>query len=75
MKKQNKTVNKKMKFSELIDRYPEISLMLVKKGMHCLACPVSNEETIEEGALAHGVNPDSLIKEIKNEIENIEKKP
>lgn len=69
MKKQNKAINKKMKFSELMERYPEISEMLIKRGMHCLACPVSNDETIEEGALAHGINPDNLIKEIKMEIE------
>ena len=30
-------------------------------GMHCLGCPASQMETIEEAAAVHGVNADVLV--------------
>lgn len=30
-------------------------------GMHCLGCPASSGETIEEACGVHGVNPDELL--------------
>ena len=30
-------------------------------GMHCLGCPASSGETIEEACGVHGVNPDDLL--------------
>ncbi len=33
-------------------------------GMHCLGCPASRGETIEQACLVHGTNADELIKKL-----------
>lgn len=30
-------------------------------GMHCLGCPASRSESIEQACLVHGTDPDELI--------------
>ena len=30
-------------------------------GMHCLGCPASKGETIEEACMVHGADPDELV--------------
>ena len=48
---------------EHIDSIAEV---LFGIGMHCLGCPSSQMETIEEAAMVHGIEPDSLVKEIND---------
>ncbi|MCI5790337.1 MAG: DUF1858 domain-containing protein [Clostridiales bacterium] len=31
-------------------------------GMHCLGCALSHGETIEQAAIAHGYDPDEMLK-------------
>lgn len=33
-------------------------------GMHCLSCPMSQMETIEEACQVHGVDPEFMIKKL-----------
>jgi hybrid cluster-associated redox disulfide protein len=44
--------------------------MLLEIGMHCLGCPSSQMETIEEAAMVHGIEPDALVEDINNYLEN-----
>lgn len=62
--KDNKKVNKKMTFSEAIDKNPKIAVELANKGMFCCGCPMAMQETLEQGAEAHGIDVDELIKEL-----------
>mgnify|MGYP000483937745 CR=1 FL=1 len=48
---------------EHIDSIAEV---LFGIGMHCLGCPSSQMETIEEAAMVHGIEPDALVKEIND---------
>jgi len=73
MKKQTKTkINKNMNFIEIIQKNPDAFEILFKKGMHCVGCGMAGSETLEEGALAHGINPDKLVDEINS---SFKKKP
>ena len=62
-------ITKKTKFSELMQKHPEAIEVLLSKGMHCIGCPASAMETIEDGAKAHGIKPEKLVKEINKKIE------
>jgi hybrid cluster-associated redox disulfide protein len=44
--------------------------MLLEIGMHCLGCPSSQMETIAEAAMVHGIEPDALVEDINNFLEN-----
>ena len=37
-------------------------------GMHCLGCPASRGETIEQACMVHGVDPDELVKKLNDHI-------
>ncbi len=43
---------------------PEIAPVLMGMGMHCLGCPASQGESLEEAAMVHGMDIDELMKEI-----------
>ena len=61
-------VDKKMSFGEIINRYPETSEILMENGMHCFGCSMAMYETLEQGALMHGINPDKLVEKINKKI-------
>lgn len=67
MTKQQK-INKKMSFTELMKKNPDAIEILLDKGMHCIGCPMAMQETLEQGALAHGLDPDKLVKEINEKL-------
>ncbi|MDD5193114.1 MAG: DUF1858 domain-containing protein [Candidatus Nanoarchaeia archaeon] len=63
-KKESKNITKNMSFSEIIEKNPEAIGILMGRGMHCIGCGMAAMETLEQGALMHGMNPDELVKEI-----------
>jgi len=69
MKKTTKSkITKKMTFSQVIEKHPELIEDLFEIGMHCVGCPMSNQETLEQGALAHGMDPDELVKRLNKKV-------
>ena len=46
---------------DVLDRYPETAPLFFSIGMHCLGCPASRGETIEEACMVHGADADALI--------------
>jgi hybrid cluster-associated redox disulfide protein len=68
-KKKSEKVTKKMNFMEIIEKNPESIGILFNRGMHCIGCGMASMETLEEGALAHGLDPDKLVDEINSSIE------
>lgn len=59
-------IDKTMLIGELVHMDELIPQMLMAAGMHCLGCPSSQMETVEEAAMVHGIDPDALVKEIND---------
>ncbi len=57
-------INKNIKIGELLQSYPEKAQILLDAGMHCLGCPASQEETIEEACEVHGIDVEELVKKL-----------
>lgn len=57
-------IKKDMTIGELIEKAPEKVDILLEAGMHCIGCPASQAETIEEACSVHGIDADELIKEL-----------
>jgi len=53
-----------------LKKYPKTAEVFFKQGMSCVGCPMAMQETIEQGALAHGLDPNKLIKELNKKINN-----
>lgn len=62
-------ITKDSTFYELINKFPKASEFLMEKGLMCGGCPMAQLETIEQGALAHGLDPKKLIKELNGMVE------
>jgi hybrid cluster-associated redox disulfide protein len=60
-------INKEMTIGELITTNENIAPILMRAGMHCLGCPASQGETLEEACQVHGIDCDTLVSQI-NEI-------
>jgi hybrid cluster-associated redox disulfide protein len=43
--------------------------ILMQAGMHCVGCPSSQGETIEEAAQVHGIDIDELMSAINSHME------
>lgn len=54
-------ITKNTKIGELIENAPEKAELLLEAGMHCLGCPASRAETLEEACEVHGINVDELL--------------
>ena len=42
--------------------------VLMGIGMHCLGCPASQMETIEEAAMVHGIDADALVQALNEKL-------
>ena len=56
--------NKDTKIGEIMEVAPEKAEILLSIGMHCLGCPASQAEAIEEACDVHGVNVDELLEKL-----------
>lgn len=59
-------VTKSTMIGELLQINENIAPLLLNIGMHCLGCPSSQMETIEEAAMVHGIAPDELVNQIND---------
>ena len=66
-------LKKEMTIGEILREAPEIAPILMSAGMHCLGCPASQGESLEEAAMVHGINIDELMEYIKNESAKLTK--
>ena len=65
-------VTKEMSIGEVVMKWPESAAAFLQYGLHCYGCAAARYETIEQGAQAHGIDPETLIKAINEEIEKKE---
>ena len=54
---------------DILDVAPQTAPIFLSIGMHCLGCPSSQMESLEEAAMVHGVDPDGLVEDINNFLE------
>ena len=53
---------------DILDMDSSTAPLFLEIGMHCLGCPASRGETLEQACLVHGVNPDDLIAKLNAHI-------
>ena len=57
-------VTKDTLIGDLLRIDANVAPILLGIGMHCLGCPASRGETIEEACFVHGINPQELVDKI-----------
>ena len=64
------TITKDSIIGDVLDMYPETAEHFFAIGMHCLGCPHSRGESIEEACMVHGTDADALVKKINEYLES-----
>ena len=59
-------ISKDMIIHDILQVDPNLAGVLMASGMHCIGCPASQGESLEEAAMVHGIDPDALVKEIND---------
>ena len=57
-------ISKEMTIGEIIRVDQGIIPILMASGMHCVGCPSSQGESLEEAAMVHGMDADDLLDRI-----------
>ena len=60
-------IEKTTKIGELLEQAPEKAELLLEAGMHCLGCPASQMETLEEACEVHGIDVEEVVKKLNEE--------
>jgi len=60
----NMQINKDMLIGDLVRLDDGIAPILMGAGMHCLGCPASQMESLEEASMVHGIPVDTLVNAI-----------
>ena len=57
-------IEKTTKIGKLLELFPEKADILLEAGMHCLGCPASQAETLEEACEVHGIDVEELVQKL-----------
>jgi hybrid cluster-associated redox disulfide protein len=58
------TITKEMPIGEVVDEYPQTVEVFLRHGLMCFGCALARFENVEQGAIAHGINVEALIKDL-----------
>lgn len=61
-------ITKDMIIGDVLDKYPTTAPLFLNMGMHCLGCPASRGESIEQACMVHGADADQLVKSLNDFI-------
>lgn len=62
------TITKDTIIGDILDIDSTTAPLFLSIGMHCLGCPASRGETIEEACAVHGVDADELVKKLNEHL-------
>ena len=57
-------VTKETNLGEILDADPTTAIYFMQIGMHCLGCPASRGENLEQACWVHGVDVDELVEQL-----------
>ncbi len=64
MKKKNVEITKTMTIEKVIGLDENVVPILLGFGLHCLGCPMSRAESLEEACMVHGIDCDMLVSKL-----------
>lgn len=57
-------ITKDMLIGDILGVAPDSVPLFMDMGMHCLGCPASLGETLEQACLVHGVDVDEMVQKL-----------
>ncbi|OGV96237.1 MAG: disulfide oxidoreductase [Nitrospinae bacterium RIFCSPLOWO2_02_39_17] len=62
-------ITKEMSINDCLKMYPQTKTVFTKYNMGCLGCMGANAESIEKGAMMHGLEINEILNELNKIIE------
>ena len=63
-------ITKQTTMGEMLNYDRGIAMVLMQAGMHCIGCPSSIHESLEEACAVHGINSDEVLDNIQKYLES-----
>ena len=57
-------ITKEMPIGEVVQKYPQTIEVFLRHGLMCFGCAIARFENVEQGAVAHGINVEALMKDL-----------
>ena len=64
------TITKDMLIGDILDMDSNTAQFFFEIGMHCLGCPASRGESVEDACKVHGTDCDALVSKINAYLES-----
>lgn len=57
-------ITKDMTVAQILSMDIDSAKVFLESGMHCVGCPASSGESIEEASAVHGIDTDELVRKL-----------
>ena len=65
-------ITKNMIIGDILKINMGVVPILLNEGMHCIGCPASQGESLEEACMVHGIDADALTVKLNAFLANVE---
>ena len=62
-------ITKEMPIAEIVQRYPQTVRVFFSHGLMCVGCAAARFESLDQGAMAHGIDVDAIVKDLNAVVE------
>lgn len=63
-------ITKQTTMGDMLNYDGGIAYILMQSGMHCVGCPSSIGESLEEACMVHGLDADEVLKSIQDYLQS-----
>ncbi len=63
-------ITKQTIIGDMLKEDQGIAMVLMQQGMHCVGCPASAGESLEEACMVHGLDADAVLEAVKEYVAN-----
>ena len=64
-------ISSDMLVGQIVNEHPELIDTLLEVGMHCLGCPSSQMESLEDACMVHGLNPNAVLATLNAKLSGV----
>ncbi|MCI5746699.1 hydroxylamine reductase [Eubacterium pyruvativorans] len=62
-------ITKDMLVGDIVNNIEGAAGALMESGMHCLGCPASQSESLENACMVHGLNVDEVLAKVNAAVQ------
>ena len=64
-------ITKDMPIGQVVQKYPKTVEVFLRHGLMCFGCAIAQYENVEQGASAHGIEVEALIKDLNAAVPEV----